>query len=176
MSTHSSVRYGRIHCTKVDAQPRAQPDAPVRGFLLGHIGGGAPVSLDPLGGLMERLALTVAVLLAGIAEAGLLWHIAFNPELTTRDPVNAFVHSMLIAAIPLGLCLGVAMTARNWRSSLAKPMKWILIVAFSGPAFFAVASVPSHGSAAFLLIGYIIQCLTALSAVISLWRARLTTR
>jgi hypothetical protein len=27
------------------AQPRAQPDPPARGFLLGHIGGGGPVSL-----------------------------------------------------------------------------------------------------------------------------------
>ena len=34
---------------EIDAQPRAQPDSPVRDFLLGQIGGGGPVSLVPLG-------------------------------------------------------------------------------------------------------------------------------
>ena len=66
---------------EIDAQPRAQPDPPARDFLLGHSGGGGPVSLV-VGAMNIRSgspadATTLAAMIAG-----------FQPILTL-DPSGA---------------------------------------------------------------------------------------
>src|SRR5690242_16456454 len=101
-----------------------------------------------MAGALVTIGLLVA---AGAAEAVFLWRLVSDPGFGISDPNSFFVRSVCMAAIPLVLCIAVAVTSLVGRGSLVAPRATLLFAAAVGPPLAAIASVPNHATPVFLL-------------------------
>ena len=91
-----------------DAQPRVQPDPPVRAFYLASAGGGGPVNLVLLGRTMSEVSTTVLMFLPIIlaaAAALVFWRNIAHPILFCVTSVLALigVQSLIAPAVVMAL-------------------------------------------------------------------------